>query len=89
MLDMERSSSITARFSTRACDFYRTDLDAALSVYRQTGMDHQIAARGHDLEYRGTKEVLEVASPPADDAIVPVETRRVDSRTGPWCQEET
>jgi hypothetical protein len=43
--------------------------------------------RGHDLEH-GTEEVLVVASPPADDAIVPVETRRVDSRTGPWCQEE-
>jgi hypothetical protein len=43
--------------------------------------------RGHDLEH-GTEEVLVVASPPADDAIVPVETRRVDSRTGHWCQEE-
>jgi 3-oxoadipate enol-lactonase len=32
MLDMELSSSITARFSTRPCDFCRTNLDGALSV---------------------------------------------------------
>ena len=71
MLDMELSSSITARFSTRLCDFCRTSLDAASSVHRQTGTDHQIATRGHDLEYRGTKEVLVVESPPAHDAVVP------------------
>ena len=88
MLDMELSSSITVRFSTRHCDSCRTNLDAALAVYRQAGTDHQIAARGHDLEYRGTTEVLEVASPPAADGIAPVETRRVDARTGLWCQEE-
>src|SRR6478672_9346219 len=58
MLDMELSSSITARFSTRLCDFCRTNLDAALSVHRQTSTDHQIATRGHDLEYRGTEECI-------------------------------
>ena len=84
---MEQSSSITARFSTKRCDSCRTNIYAAFSVHRQTVTDHQIAMRGHDLEH-GTEEVLVVASPPADDAIVPVETRRVDSRTGPWCQEE-
>jgi hypothetical protein len=35
-------------------------------------MDHQLATRGHDLEYRGTKEVLVVESPLAHDTIVPV-----------------
>jgi hypothetical protein len=50
MLDMELSSSITARFSSRLCDFCRTNLDAALSVHRQTSTDHQIATRGHDLD---------------------------------------
>src|SRR6202035_1080688 len=64
MLDMALSSSITARSSTRPCDSCRTSLDAALSVHRQTGADHRIAMRGHDLEHRGTKEVLMVASPP-------------------------
>jgi len=88
MLDMEPSSSITARFSTRPCDFCRTNLDAALGVHRRTTMDTRLVRGGHDLEYRGTEEVLEVASSPADHAIVPVETRRVDSRTGPWCREE-
>jgi len=63
MLDMELSSSITARFSTRLCGFCRTNLDAALSVHRQTSTDHQIATRGHDLEYRGTEEVFVVESP--------------------------
>ena len=87
MLDMGPSFSITARFSTRLCDFCRTNLDATLSVHLQMSTDHQIAMRGHDLEH-GTEEVLVVESPPADDAIVPVEIRRIDSRTGPWCQEE-
>ena len=63
MLDMELSSSITARFSTKRCGFCRTNLDAALSVQRQMSTDHQIATRGHDLEYRGTEEVLVVESP--------------------------
>ena len=73
MLDMELSSSTTARFSSRLCDFCRANLDAALSVHRQTSTDHQIATRGHDLEYRGTEEVLVVESPHPDHAIVPVE----------------
>ena len=41
-------------FLDRPCDFCRTNLDAALSVHRQTSMDHQVGTRGHDLEYRGT-----------------------------------
>src|SRR5947209_3631757 len=36
MLDMELSSSITAHFSTRPCDFCRTNVDAALSVSRKS-----------------------------------------------------
>jgi hypothetical protein len=68
---MELSSSITARFSTRPCDFCRTNLDAAQSVHRKTGTDHQIDTRGHDLEYRGTEEVLVVESPAAYDAKRP------------------
>ena len=52
-------------------------------------MDHQIGMWGHDLEYRGAEEVLVVASPPAQDAIVPQwRFRRVDSRIGPWRKEE-
>jgi len=35
-----------------------------------TGADHQMATRGHDLEYGGTKEVLVVESPHPDDAVV-------------------
>ena len=73
MLDMELSSSITARFSIRPCDFYKTNLDPALSVQRQASMDHQVGTGGHDLEYRGTKELLVVESPPAYHAIVPTE----------------
>ena len=73
MPDMELSSSITARFSTKPCGFCRTNLDAALSVHRQTSTDHQIATRGHDLECGGTEEVLLVESPHPDDAVVPVE----------------
>ena len=72
MLDMELSSSTTARFSSRLCDFCRTNLDAAMSVHRQTSTDHQIATRGHDLGYRGTEEVLVVESPHPDDAIAAV-----------------
>ena len=87
MLDIELSSSLTARFSTRPSDFCRTNLDRHCR-FTGNGGGPPDGHEGHDLEYRGTKEVLEVASPPADDAIVPVETRRVDSRTGPWCQEE-
>jgi len=70
---MELSSSITARFSTRPSDFCRTNLDTTLSVQLATGADHQMATRGHDLEYGGTKEVLVVESPHPDDAVVPVE----------------
>jgi len=44
-----------------------------MSVHRQTGADHQIAIGGHDLEYRGTEEVLVVASPPSHDGIAPRE----------------
>ena len=73
MPDMELSSSITARFSTKPCGFCRTNLDAALSVHQQTSTDHQIATRGHDLECGGTEEVLLVESPHPDDAVVPVE----------------
>src|SRR6202140_5520150 len=67
MLDMELSSSITAHFSSRPCDFCRTNLDAALSVHRQTSTDR--LPGGHDLEYRGTEEVLLSASPPAHYVI--------------------
>ena len=67
MLDMELSSSITARFSSRLCDFCGTNLNAALSVHRQTSAYHE----GHDLEYGGTEEVLVVESPHPDDTVVP------------------
>src|SRR5438477_12988170 len=66
-----RSSSITAPFSTRPCDSCRTNLDAALSGHRQTSTDR--LPGGHDLEYRGTEEVLVIESPHSHDAIAPVE----------------
>jgi len=45
MLDMELSSSTTARFSSRLCDFCRTNLDAArlgVRVCQRDGEDTRI-----------------------------------------------
>jgi len=71
MLDMELSSSITARFSTRPCDFCRTNLEAAaVSVRGQMGEDHQNCHAGTRSRPSGPEEFLVAESPPAYDAIV-------------------
>ena len=72
MLDMEQSSSITARFSTKPCDFCRTNVDRHCRFIdkrvRTAGL-----LRGDTIQCRGTEVVLVVESPPAYDAIVTTE----------------
>src|SRR5258706_6677268 len=88
MLDMALSSSITARFSTKRCGFCRTNLDAALSVNRQTSTDRQIATvtRDREAKRKMTDTGLEKHAPNKEEDLPEVLLHGTSGQSEDWSQ---